>query len=207
MSVDLTNDLDSYRGSSAFLDEEFLAEESPVEIQPHFNLGEPIRFISQECGPFDRRSPISVPIWVAVFLEKHGKCTIKPPAWLSVVELKLKLREERERGTTTFASLPEYMLQVALILLNREYLTIEYLGGPVARKQMEALINEILMVRRAKMTEGLKQMDFATSVVDISNMTSVERATVRPQTTVIMDTLRELWAIRNDLIGEEQRGT
>jgi hypothetical protein len=201
-----SSDVDLLRTASSFLDEEFLAGEYPIEIQPSFNSGEPLRLISEECGPFDRRSCITVPLWVALYLERHGKCTIKAPVWLSPAVLRQKLREEREAGAGSFASLSDHLIQVAFMLLNREYLTSDYLGGHLARNQMETILTELLLLRRAKITEGLKQVDFTTSVVGITNMTSIERECIRPQTSLILDSLRDLWTIREDVIGGESRG-
>ena len=199
-------DLHAARTSSCFQDEEFLAEDYSIDIQPHFSTGEPLRFISSECGPFDRRCTAKAPLWVALYLEKHGKCTIISPEWLCVPALKQKVREERERGTSTFASLEEHLIQVAVMLLNRDYMNGEYLGGQEARNQMQTLLTELLMIRKAKVVEGLKQIDVTTSVVDITNMTSIERASIRPQGSIIMDLLRDLWTIRDGVLAAEPRG-
>jgi GINS complex subunit 2 len=201
-----SSEVDSLRTSASFLEEEFLAGEYPIEIQPSFNSGEPLRLISEECGPFDRRSTISVPLWIALYLERHGKCTIKTPAWLSPSVLRQKLREEREAGAGSFASLSDHLIQVAFMLLNREYLATDYLGGHLARNQLETVLTELLLLRRAKITEGLKQVDFTTTVVGITNMTSIERECIRPQTSLILDSLRDLWTIRDDVMGGETRG-
>ncbi len=206
MATPKSSDVEALRTSSGFANEEYLAEETLIEVQPLFNLGEPLRFISQECGPFDRRSNVSVPLWVALYLEKHGKCVIKPPAWLAPGPLRQKLRDERERGPGSFSDLTDHMVQVAFLLLNREYLTTEYLGGQAARKEIETILTELLLLRRAKITEGLKQIDFTTTVVEITNMTSIERECIRPQTCQIMDSLRDLWTIRDDVLGGESRG-
>lgn len=206
MTIIRPSNVDGMRGASSFEDEEFLAEDFPIEIQPLFNLGEPLRFLSQECGPFDRRTSVTVPLWVAMYLEKHGKCCIHEPHWLTASFLKQKLREERERGAGAFSDLSNDMIQVAFLLLNRDYITTQFLGGHNARKQIETILSELLLLRRAKISEGLKQIDFTTSVVDISNMTSIERECIRPQTCAILDSLRDLWTIRDDIMGGETRG-
>jgi len=201
-----SSDVDNLRVSPAFEDEDFLAGEYPIEVQPLFSSGEPLRFISDECGPFDRRSNISIPLWVALYLEKHGKCVIQTPDWLSLQALKRKLREEREAGAGSFATFPDHLIQVAFMLLSRNYLQADYLGGSSARNQIETILTEIILLRRAKITEGLKQMDVATTVVGITNMTSLERECIRPQTSLILDSLRDMWTIREELSGSESRG-
>ncbi len=192
--------------TSDFPDEEFLSEECMVTIQPLFTIGEPLRFLSHECGPFDRRSQTVVPLWVALHLQRHGKCQILPPAWLSNEFLKSKLREERERSTSTFAVLDEHVIQMATILLSNEVVASEYLGGEANTKQMQIILAEILMLRRAKIIEGLKQIDVTTSVAEITNMTSMERSAIRPQSTLIMENLRGLWGIRESIMSGETRG-
>lgn len=191
---------------SSFEDEEFLAEEYSISIQPYFSTGEPLRMISSEYGPFDRRSPLNVPLWMAIHLERHGKCIIIPPSWLRVDILKAKIREERENGPNMFAPLDETILQVGIILLNREYLTVEYLGGPSERAVMSALLLELMLIRKAKAVDGLKQIDVTSAVIDISKMTSIERASIRPQASRMVDQLRILWTLRETVLGAEPRG-
>lgn len=197
MSITRISELDHLRIGPAYNESEFLAEEYPIEIQPQFNSGEPLRFISQECGPFDRRSTLYVPLWIAVYLERHGKCNIKEPNWLNLQSIKQKLREEREKGSESFASFDDHFYQVAVILLNRDYLSTEYLGGQLVRDQILSILTEIHLVRKAKTLEGLKNINVTTNIVDISNMTSIERASIRCQSSVIMDTLMEYWSIRD----------
>ena len=190
------------RTSPGFAEVEFLAEETLIEIQPNFNMGEPIRFVSGETGPFSRRQPTRVSLWMALYLERLGKCQIVVPDWLNVSHLTAALRDERERGTSNFAPLKDEAVQVAVALLNRDYLVGEYCGGQRVRIQMQSLITELLMIRRCKTIEGLKQIDVSTSVVEITNMTSIERANIRPQSSAIMDSLASLWKIRDSVVGD-----
>ena len=196
-----------HRTGSLFEDEEFLAEEYLISIQPTFNTGEPLRMISSEYGPFDRRIPMSVPLWMALHLEQHGKCQIIAPPWLAVEALRSKIREEREKGANMFAPIDEYILQVGLILLNRDYMNAEYLGGPNERAVMSALLLELMLIRKAKAVEGLKQIDVTSAVIEISKMTSIERASIRPQASRMIDQLRSLWTLREAVLGAEITGT
>lgn len=195
------------RTKPGFSESEFLAEELLVEIQPNFNMGEPIRFVSRESGPFSRRHTSRVALWMALYLERHRKCQIITPEWLTVGHLTASLRDERERGTGNFAPLSDDAIQIAVALLNREYLVGDYCGGQRVRNQMQSLLTELLMIRRCKTVEGLKQIDVSTSVVEITNMTSVERAAIRPQSSAIIDSLGSLWKIRDNVVGLESRGT
>lgn len=194
------------RIASYFQDEEFLAEEYLVTIQPNFSTGEALRLVSTEHGPFDRRTCLTVPLWMAVELEQHGKCSITPPGWLRADVLKGKIKEEREKGPSMFASVDQVMFEVGTILLNRDYLGVDYLGGPIERANISSLLTEILLIRKAKAIEGLKQIDITSSVIDISRMVSIERACIRPQASRLIDELRELWTIRQSVLGAEPRG-
>lgn len=40
-------------------------------------------------GPFYPQITTQVPMWLAVAMKKRGKCTIRPPEWMSVGELAL----------------------------------------------------------------------------------------------------------------------
>jgi hypothetical protein len=44
-----------------------------------------------DYGPFFPQIAAQVPLWLAVALKKRGKCTIRPPLWMSVGELLLYL--------------------------------------------------------------------------------------------------------------------
>lgn len=189
-----------------FQDEEFLAEDFLVSVQPNFNTGEPLRMITSEYGPFDRRTTLSIPLWMAIYLERHGKCTIIPPAWLRIDNLKARIREEREKGASMFADMDDMILQVGTVLLNREYLNVDYLGGPVERNAMSALLLELMLIRKSKAVDGMKQIDVTSSVIDITKMTSLERTSIRPQASRMVDQLRDLWLVRETVLGAESRG-
>jgi GINS complex subunit 2 len=189
-----------------FQDEEFLADDFLVSVQPNFNTGEPLRMITSEYGPFDRRTTLSIPLWMAIYLERHGKCTIIPPAWLRIDNLKARIREEREKGASMFADMDDMILQVGTVLLNREYLNVDYLGGPVERNAMSALLLELMLIRKSKAVDGMKQIDVTSSVIDITKMTSLERTSIRPQASRMVDQLRDLWLVRETVLGAESRG-
>jgi hypothetical protein len=141
-----------------------------------------------------------------MYLERQGKCAIKEPRWLSVSFVKQKLREERDKGTASFAVMDDNYIQVAVVLLNRDYLTSEYLGGQVVRDQILSLLAELQMVRKAKILEGLKQINVTTNIVEISDMSSMERSSIRPQSSVIMDTLMEFLNLREPIAFIGSRG-
>jgi len=40
-----------------------------------------------DFGPFTPQIVTQVPLWLAIALKKRGKCSIRPPQWMSVGEL------------------------------------------------------------------------------------------------------------------------
>ncbi|KAL6320074.1 hypothetical protein AAG906_004472 [Vitis piasezkii] len=81
---------------------EFLGEDEMVEIVPNMRMDpefdmcmslfcHPISIRMPEWeigdfGPFRPQIATQVPLWLAVALKKRGKCTIRPPEWMSVGE-------------------------------------------------------------------------------------------------------------------------
>ncbi|GMP29302.1 hypothetical protein CsSME_00004466 [Camellia sinensis var. sinensis] len=48
---------------------------------------ETLNLICGDFGPFHPQIATQVPLWLAVALKKRGKCTIRPPEWMSVVDV------------------------------------------------------------------------------------------------------------------------
>ena len=65
---------------------EFFAEEEMIEISPSFR-GDELHFIGGTYGPFKPAKPVSVPLWLAVYLRTRQKCTILMPLWFDVAFL------------------------------------------------------------------------------------------------------------------------
>ncbi|EJW78719.1 hypothetical protein WUBG_10373 [Wuchereria bancrofti] len=89
---------------------EFIAGNEWIQINPQFNLDE-LRLICGDIGPFEAGMPIWVPLWIAVTLRKRRKCTIIPPEWLCVEELKKLVIAES--GTNAFGQVPRFYLEIA----------------------------------------------------------------------------------------------
>ncbi|KAK6107336.1 Probable DNA replication complex GINS protein PSF2, putative [Brugia malayi] len=89
---------------------EFIAGNEWIQINPQFNLDE-LHLICGDIGPFEAGMPIWVPLWIAVTLRKRRKCTIIPPQWLCVEELKKLVIAES--GTNAFGQVPRFYLEIA----------------------------------------------------------------------------------------------
>ncbi|VDN03104.1 unnamed protein product [Thelazia callipaeda] len=94
---------------------EFLAGNELIQITPQFNLDK-LNLISGDIGPFEAGMPVWVPIWVAVTLRKRRKCTIIPPEWLCVDELKKLVTAESEMKA--FGEVPRFYLEIAHMFIE-----------------------------------------------------------------------------------------
>ncbi|CAI0443186.1 unnamed protein product [Linum tenue] len=66
---------------------EFVAEDELVEIVPNLRM-DSLNFICGDYGPFYPQIAIQVPLWLALALKKRGKCTIRPPQWMSIEDIR-----------------------------------------------------------------------------------------------------------------------
>ncbi|KAI5578799.1 hypothetical protein BDE02_08G050300 [Populus trichocarpa] len=94
---------------------EFMAEDEPVEIVPNLRM-DSLNFICGDYGPFHPQLAAQVPLWLAVALKKRGKCTIRPPQWMSIENLAQFL--ELERDSHAFQPLPFHYLEISRLLFD-----------------------------------------------------------------------------------------
>lgn len=47
-----------------------------------------MEFISGTYGPFKPAKPVTVPLWLAVYLKQRKKCDVQTPNWMDVEYLK-----------------------------------------------------------------------------------------------------------------------
>ena len=72
----------------------FVAEEARVWIVPTMPM-ETLQLLSGAAGPLVPQVPAQVPLWLAVYLAKRNRCTMKPPEWLN--KRSLEVRRGREK--------------------------------------------------------------------------------------------------------------
>ncbi|GKD09491.1 DNA replication complex GINS protein PSF2-like protein [Tanacetum coccineum] len=94
-----------------------------------------------EFGPFHPAMPTQVPIWLAVALKKRGKCQIRPPDWMSVVD-----RFGNVNAIRSFSSL-----------------SLRFFGAlkfeqPQRKLKVRSLIEDIKDVRFHKIGTGLEKL-------------------------------------------------
>ncbi|KAI4385686.1 hypothetical protein MLD38_003681 [Melastoma candidum] len=160
--------------SSAFSAEEmeFVAEDELVDIVPNMRM-EPLNMICGDFGPFLPQIAARVPIWLAVALKKRGKCTIRPPEWMSVEKLTQVLEAERD-SEKEFQSLPFHYIEISRLLFHhaRDDIPDIYM--------VRSLIEDIRDVRFHKVETSLETFDGRTSAVQIKSLSAMEVNIVRP---------------------------
>ncbi|KAH9710424.1 DNA replication complex GINS protein PSF2 [Citrus sinensis] len=142
---------------------EFMAEDELVEIVPNMRM-DPLNFICGDFGPFYPQIPVKVPLWLAAALKKRGKCTIRPPQWMSI-------GEREDRGT--FQAVPFHYIEISRLLFDhaRDDIPDIYM--------VRSLIEDIRDVRLHKIETNLEKFS-ATSAVKIAHLSAMEVNVVRP---------------------------
>lgn len=173
-------------------DDQFIAMEQKVTIRPNFETRRPIQCIAGSFGRFRYLSPIEVPLWLALELEKKKRCTIEVPKWMEVDSLKRSLEAEREEPYV-FLPLDHHYIETGLALLS---LSTAFTAQPFERLKMFTTLKELIEVRRAKIIQGMLTFDSQINHINVTNMAAVEIASVRGRTTVALDTFRDMLKAR-----------
>ncbi|CAJ1014321.1 putative GINS complex protein [Leishmania utingensis] len=95
----------------------FMAMEVSATIVPRFSMDR-VDCLGGSYGPFAPNYPISVPLWLALYLRQTDTCTIQPPDYLRVEYLRDVIERERTNDQG-FESLPFYFYEVAKKLTER----------------------------------------------------------------------------------------
>lgn len=151
---------------------EFLAEDEMMEIIPNMRM-DALHMICGDFGPFLPQIAVKVPLWLAVALKKRGKCTIRPPEWMSVEKLTQILEAERE-SPREFQPLPFHYVEISRLLFDhaRDDIPEMYM--------VRSLIEDIRDVRFHKVETGLETISARTHAVKLKNLSAMEVNIVRP---------------------------
>ncbi|KAL2940471.1 DNA replication complex GINS protein PSF2 [Bienertia sinuspersici] len=151
---------------------EFLAEDEMIEIVPNMRM-EPLNLISGDYGPFRPQIATQVPLWLAVALKRRGKCTIRPPEWMSIDRLTQVLEAERD-SPKEFQPLPFHYVEISRLLFDhaRDDIPDIYM--------VRSLIEDIRDVRFHKVESGLETISARTHAVKLKNLSAMEVNIVRP---------------------------
>ncbi|CAI9092397.1 OLC1v1027625C2 [Oldenlandia corymbosa var. corymbosa] len=163
---------------------EFLAEDELIEIVPNMRM-DPLNLICGDFGPFRPQIATQVPVWLAVALKKRGKCTIRPPEWMSVEKLTEVL--EAERDTEKFQPLPFHYVEISRLLFDHA------VGDIPDVYLVRSLIEDIKDVRFHKIGTGLEIISKErTYALRLKNLSAMEANIVRPFVTRSLQTFYKL---------------
>ncbi|XP_014490995.1 DNA replication complex GINS protein PSF2 [Vigna radiata var. radiata] len=151
---------------------EFIAEDEIVDIVPNLKMG-PLNFICGDFGPFTPQIVTQVPLWLAIALKKRGKCSIRPPQWMSVEKLSKVLEEERDSQEMS-DQLPFHYVEISRLLFDHARDNIPDLY------MVRSLIEDIRNVRFHKVETNLEEFNGRTIAVKIKNLSAMEVNIVRP---------------------------
>ncbi|KMT18317.1 hypothetical protein BVRB_2g024770 [Beta vulgaris subsp. vulgaris] len=151
---------------------EFLAEDEMIEIVPNMRM-DALNLISGDYGPFRPQIATKVPLWLAVALKKRGKCTVRPPEWMTIDRLTQILEAERD-SPKEFQPLPFHYVEISRLLFDhaRDDIPDIYM--------VRSLIEDIRDVRFHKVESGLETISARTHAVKLKNLSAMEVNIVRP---------------------------
>ncbi|TGZ67498.1 hypothetical protein CRM22_004767 [Opisthorchis felineus] len=161
---------------------EFLAEDEPVQIIPRFKL-DAIQLLPYSAGPFYPNVPVTVPLWVAVYLRQQQKCRIIPPDWMTVERLtQCKDREESDSSCTDPPH-RQYM-EITTLLLHH---APDDMQNP---ESIRAIVRDLWDLRIGKLVSSVTGfISSGTSTARVSQLTNLELATLRNFLSNSMDQL------------------
>ncbi|KAM4093997.1 hypothetical protein ACB094_06G161300 [Castanea mollissima] len=145
---------------------EFIAEDEMVEIVPNLRM-DALNFVCGDFGPFFPQLATQVPLWLAVALKKRGKCTIRPPQWMSVEKLTQVLEAERD-SQRVFEQLPFHYVEISRLLFDhaRDDIPDVYM--------VRSLIEDIRDVRFHKVETNLESLNERAFALKFSTFNSIQ---------------------------------
>ncbi|EHY66495.1 GINS complex subunit 2 [Nematocida ausubeli] len=143
--------------------ERMLAQSERVIIIPLVGMDK-LEMAVGSFGPFFPMAPVSVPLYVALFLKHSLLCTIQPPEWLGVRYLQRAVERE-EISVEEFSHISMYIFENAEVCLESCDIT-ESVG------EIKMLIKQLKEIRLKKLLKGIEFID--TSVIGMNNLTFYE---------------------------------
>lgn len=169
-------------------DDKFCALETEVEVIPKFTSDAPVDCIKGQFGPFQSSLQCTVPLWVALELDRLQQATVMLPEWMQEEELK-RVRDE-EAQSDRFSPVHEHYIEIAFAFLTQSRALS---GDHVVKRNTLLLLREIIELRRAKIVDGIKSLDLKQpEVQNLTNMSAAELTCFRTRTFRVMDKFAEL---------------
>ena len=162
---------------------EYLSSKELVTIIPKFKM-KTLQLLTGTFGPFMSNVPIEVPLWVAVFLRKRGKCKIQLPQWMTVENLSEMI--QAQRNSPKFIYIHFYYQIIAQQLLRCAHEDFK------ASSLIQTLLSELQSIRHDKFRNSLQSLQ-PNVVYSLKNLSHMELNTFRPH---LLETLNEISTLR-----------
>ncbi|WFD31062.1 DNA replication protein psf2 [Malassezia sp. CBS 17886] len=156
--------------------------ETLVRILPLVSIDR-VRLLSGTYGPFRPPAHTEVPLWLALSLRKKRKCVVIPPEWISVDVLSEYVRQET--SMLPFAPLPLHFVAISKLLLEQyawgwHTFTCRAAEDIPSSSRVRALLKGLLETRQSKIMAGLEMLNPAHVELQMTNISSLEIAGLRP---------------------------
>ena len=162
---------------------EFFAENELIQIIPNFRE-DTFQFISGDFGPFRPAKPVTVPLWLALYLKSRNKCQMQLPKWLDYDYLVKVKSVEKEQSREFCDDIPYYYYEIANLLLLNCQEEFSTLGGQQnGAQKVRSAIEDIYELRKEKMMSLLKTFEPETPLKFFSTCGAVDINQVRQSMT------------------------
>ncbi|CDW78705.1 dna replication complex gins protein psf2 [Stylonychia lemnae] len=160
---------------------EYFAENELIQIIPNFKEDQ-FQFISGTFGPFRPAKPVTVPLWLAIYLKSRNKCSIQLPKWLDYSCLLTIKSIEKEIVAEFSPDLPYYYYEIATLLFNNCSDEFSGVGQQSSNLQkLKSVIEDIYEVRKEKLLKSIRSVKAEdTPIMNLSSIGAVELNQVRP---------------------------
>ena len=162
---------------------EFFSENTQIAINPNFRH-QGMSLLSGTFGPFRPSVPVTVPLWLGIYLKRQQKCHIIPPAWMDSQVLKDKFRLEEEQES--FTEIDFYYMEISSLLLTYAKDDIEN-QAVVCR-----LIQDLHDLRTSKIRNSLQKIDPNAKTLQLNNIASIELHLIRKLLPATLDIVKRL---------------
>ena len=179
-------------GCPNFGDEEFLAEEFPVQVTVASGRRLPsLPLSSGTISPTRALQTIEVPLWAGLWLERRKFVTIHTPSWFSTEWVNAAVEKERtERDRSKLLPLPARFLEICTLLMNDH-----------GTESLRVAIEDLIAIRKTKILESVRTIDAYTPAVDVTGLTSAERSAIRTGVSGLLCSLSSLTKPQNSSMG------
>lgn len=131
----------------------FMTKHESILIKPNFISGKMV-MVSGTFGPFKAGVVTEVPIWLALYLKKRGKCIVILPETYDIENLRDKLKQESE-SKREMVKLPGNFFGIFDVLANSAKDDIEDFD------EVRSMVDDLKQKRMAKLSQRIQKMELS----------------------------------------------